>query len=504
MQDHTSSPSLENAIALQKFGVGQPVRRKEDDTLVPRQGQIHRRFQPARPGLCVDRALQPCPRDHPRDRHLRRQGDARRARRLDRQADLDAAGYGPFTCGLPLKNRDGSPLLQTNRTRADDRQGALCRRSRRLRGRRDAGAGARCRRSGRARHRAAARGDRARGSREARRAAALRSHPEQRRAGLSLWRHRQGRGRVRRAAHVTKLDIVNTRVAVVAMEPRAALAAYDKASERYTIQVPTQGVAGNRVNLAKNLLKRADRQGARADRQCRRLVRHEEHQLSRIHLHPARGEGARPAGEMDRRALDQLPVRQPRPRAADSWRTGARRRGQVPRGAPHRLRQSRRLHHRRRAEAAVAQHRQEPRQRLSHAADGGRHQDGAHQHHADGRLSRRRTARGQLLHGAADRPRRRRDGHRPADLAQAQPHQAGANAVRGRLRHHLRQRRFPGRLQQGAGDFRPRRISPSARRKAASAASCAASRHRLLSRSHRAAERRTRQDPLRAGRLGDS
>ena len=48
------------------------------------------------------------------------------------------------------------------------------------------------------------------------------------------------------AAHVTKLDIVNTRVAVVAMEPRAALASYDKASERYTIQVPTQGVAGNR------------------------------------------------------------------------------------------------------------------------------------------------------------------------------------------------------------------------------------------------------------------
>ena len=55
------------------------------------------------------------------------------------------------------------------------------------------------------------------------------------------------------AAHVTKLDIVNTRVAVVAMEPRAALASYDKASERFTIQVPTQGVAGNRANLAKNL-----------------------------------------------------------------------------------------------------------------------------------------------------------------------------------------------------------------------------------------------------------
>ena len=34
MQDYTSAPTLDNAIALQKYGVGQPVRRKEDDTLV--------------------------------------------------------------------------------------------------------------------------------------------------------------------------------------------------------------------------------------------------------------------------------------------------------------------------------------------------------------------------------------------------------------------------------------------------------------------------------------
>ena len=31
-------------------------------------------------------------------------------------SDLAAANYGPFTCGLPLKSRDGTPLLQTNRT----------------------------------------------------------------------------------------------------------------------------------------------------------------------------------------------------------------------------------------------------------------------------------------------------------------------------------------------------------------------------------------------------
>ena len=39
MQDHTPPASLDNAIALQKYGVGQPVRRKEDDTLVRGKGR---------------------------------------------------------------------------------------------------------------------------------------------------------------------------------------------------------------------------------------------------------------------------------------------------------------------------------------------------------------------------------------------------------------------------------------------------------------------------------
>src|SRR4051812_43006428 len=39
MQDQTSSTSLENAIALQKFGVGQPLVRKEDDTLLRGKGK---------------------------------------------------------------------------------------------------------------------------------------------------------------------------------------------------------------------------------------------------------------------------------------------------------------------------------------------------------------------------------------------------------------------------------------------------------------------------------
>ena len=39
MQDQPSPSSLDNAIALQKYGVGQPVRRTEDDTLVRGKGK---------------------------------------------------------------------------------------------------------------------------------------------------------------------------------------------------------------------------------------------------------------------------------------------------------------------------------------------------------------------------------------------------------------------------------------------------------------------------------
>ena len=149
MQDHTSSSSLENAIALQKYrrrAAGPPQGRRHAGA---RQGQIHRRFQPARPGLCRGSCAPPMPTAS----SAASTPTAARAMPgvlgVWTGTDLAAADYGPFTCGLPLKNRDGSPLLQTNRHRADDRQGALCRRSRRLRGRRDAGAGARRRRSGR-------------------------------------------------------------------------------------------------------------------------------------------------------------------------------------------------------------------------------------------------------------------------------------------------------------------------------------------------------------------
>jgi carbon-monoxide dehydrogenase large subunit len=168
-------------------------------------------------------------------------------------ADMESAGQGPFTCGLPLKNRDGSPLKQTNRT-------ALMTDKVRYVGDPVAFVIA----------------ETVAQARDAAEAVVLDIDPlpavtsaeEAAKPGApQLYDHIPGNvaldyhygdkaavdAAFAGAAHVTKLDIVNTRVAVVAMEPRAALASYDKSSERYTIQVPTQGVAGNRANLAKNL-----------------------------------------------------------------------------------------------------------------------------------------------------------------------------------------------------------------------------------------------------------
>ena len=57
------------------------------------------------------------------------------------------------------------------------------------------------------------------------------------------------------AAHVTRLKMVNNRVVVAAMEPRAALAEYDPESGRFTLRVGCQGVFGLRQAIAQDILK---------------------------------------------------------------------------------------------------------------------------------------------------------------------------------------------------------------------------------------------------------
>ena len=52
-----------------------------------------------------------------------------------------------------------------------------------------------------------------------------------------------------RAAHVTRMAVANSRIAVCAMEPRSALAEFDAEAERYVLRVGCQGVFGMRNNL---------------------------------------------------------------------------------------------------------------------------------------------------------------------------------------------------------------------------------------------------------------
>ena len=252
MQDHTSPVALENAIALQKYGVGQPVRRKEDDTLVRGKGRYTDDFN--LPGQAYAWIV--------RSSHAHgviRGIDTAAARAMPgvlgvfTGADLAPANYAPFVCGLPLKNRDGSPLKQTNRS-------ALM--SDKVRYVGDPVAFVVAETAAQARDAAEAVvvdidplpavTDAAEAAKPG--APQLYDHIPN---NVALDYHYGDTEKLDAAfagaAHVTRLDIVNTRVAVVSMEPRVALASFDKKGERYTLQVPTQGVSGNKATLARIL-----------------------------------------------------------------------------------------------------------------------------------------------------------------------------------------------------------------------------------------------------------
>jgi aerobic carbon-monoxide dehydrogenase large subunit len=53
-----------------------------------------------------------------------------------------------------------------------------------------------------------------------------------------------------KAAHVTRIKLVNSRLVVNAMEPRAAVGVYEPASGRWTLYAPSQGVFGMKGNMA--------------------------------------------------------------------------------------------------------------------------------------------------------------------------------------------------------------------------------------------------------------
>lgn len=252
MLRHLPGAPAENDIALQKFAVGQPVRRKEDDTLVRGKGTYTDDINlPRQAYAWIVRS------SHAHG--VLRGIDTDAARNAPgvlgvwTGADLTAAGYNPFSASVPLKNRDGSPMLQTDRL-------ALATDKVRYVG--DPVAFVVATTLAQARDAAeavmldidplpavtsaedAAKPDAPRLYDHIPNNVALDYHSGDTAALDAAFAN---------AAHVTRLDIVNTRLAVVPMEPRAALARYDATTERYVIDVPTQGVAGNRNTLAKLL-----------------------------------------------------------------------------------------------------------------------------------------------------------------------------------------------------------------------------------------------------------
>ncbi len=239
IQDKTDWPS-------QTFGIGQPVRRTEDPVLVRGEGRYTDDID--LPGQAYAVIV--------RGRHAHgiiRGIDAGPARAMPGVLGVytasDLASYGPLKCALPLKNRDGSPMKRTARP-------ALAADKVRFVGDPLAFVVA----------------ETALAARDAAEAVMVEIDPlpavtrasEAARPGapqlyndapgnVALDYHYGDSEKVAAAfasaAHVTRLDLLNTRLVVNAMEPRSALGEYDATRDHWTLRTGSQGVFGMKAQL---------------------------------------------------------------------------------------------------------------------------------------------------------------------------------------------------------------------------------------------------------------
>jgi aerobic carbon-monoxide dehydrogenase large subunit len=240
------------AWALQKFGVGQPVLRTEDPKLVRGEGRYTDDLSlPGQAYAAIVRSSHA---------HGVLKGiDTAAARAMPgvlaiyTGADLQAAGYGGLKCVPPFKNRDGTlmkkpfrPALATDKVRFVGDPVACVIAETTIQ------------------------------AKEAAEAVVLDIEPlpavtkasEAMKPGapqlfddvpdnVALDYHFGDAEKVKdafaKAAHVTRIELLNNRLVVNAMEPRAAIASYDAKSERFTFHVGCQGVFGLRAGLAEIL-----------------------------------------------------------------------------------------------------------------------------------------------------------------------------------------------------------------------------------------------------------
>ena len=243
----------DTALALMKFGVGQPVPRKEDPTLLRGEGRYTDDINLPGQAYAV----------YVRSRlaHGILKGiDTRAASAMPgviailTHADLDAAGFGPLKCPMNIPDRDGKPMKTPPRP-------SLAKGKVRFVGEAVACVVA----------------ETAVQAKDA--AEAVELHIEELPAvttpadalkpgapqihdeapgNLVLDFHHGDAEAVKHAfataAHVTRLEIVSNRIVVNAMEPRSAIGSYDASTGRWTLNVGCQGVMGMRGGIARDVL----------------------------------------------------------------------------------------------------------------------------------------------------------------------------------------------------------------------------------------------------------
>jgi aerobic carbon-monoxide dehydrogenase large subunit len=237
-----------NAWALTKFSIGQPVPRTEDPKLV--RGQGHYTDDVNLPGQAFA-AIVRSAHAHGVIRGI--DGAAAHAMpgvlAVYTGRDLIAAGYGNLKCVVPLNNRDGTPMrkparpaLPTDKVRyVGDPIACVI-------------------------------AETAQQAKDAAEAVVVDIDPlpavtkasEAAQTGapqiyddvpnnVAIDFHFGDTAKVAAAfasaAHVTRLDLVNSRLIVNAMEPRAAIGAYDAKSSRFTLHVGCQGAFGMKGQL---------------------------------------------------------------------------------------------------------------------------------------------------------------------------------------------------------------------------------------------------------------
>ena len=246
MDDRT----LETALSLTKFGIGQPVLRSEDPKLVQGRGSYTDDLNVAGQAYAV--------MVRSRDAHgIIRSIDTAAAKALPGVLAVltgeDLKSYGGLKCLLPLKNRDGSPIkykprpaLATDKVRFVG-DPVACVVAETVAQAKDAAEAV---------------------SLDVEPLPAVTSAREAVQPGapavwdevpgnIALDFHHGDAEKVAeafvKAAHVVKLPLINQRLVVAAMEPRSAIGEYERTSERWTLHSSSQGVFGMK-NLLRDIL----------------------------------------------------------------------------------------------------------------------------------------------------------------------------------------------------------------------------------------------------------